>query len=516
MLGQIDEHDIEPAAFWNITTARNGQLTATEISSGLHLHSAYNPEREAVSVACIPDAFEKSCTVFYGFGLGYHVVAWAKSAKNRKLVLIEPDTARFFAALKLLDWSPVFELQNLVIAVGAPAESVLHLIEDNKTINVEKSGVSDSYFFDIPAFQAHAASYFDTVKKIIKRNQRKNEINAATLKKFGKRWCRNSLENLNQIADCGAISGILKIIEDKSDYGNSLPFFIAGAGPTLEHVAPHLKEIKKRCIIITVETSLHVLLREGVQPDFIILTDPQFWAYRHISALHSPKSVLVTEISAYPSVFRFDCGKILLCSSQFPVGQYFENHFNLRQGDLGAGGSVSSSAWNFANFCGAEKVFIAGLDFAFPGNQTHIIGSSAEQTYHTVSDRITAADKYTAESIFNANGIYGFDYENNRVLTDSRMKMFAWWFESRLASCPKTKTYTLCTQSLKIPGIQSAQLSELLAYPEITVQKENFMKRVFEIKSVLSAAEREELVRMKNNFPSSDFLSLFPFLREYF
>jgi hypothetical protein len=120
--------------------------------------------------------------------------------------LIEPDIEHFFASMTLLDWTPVFELEKLVLAVGAPAEAVLPLLEDSKQVNIGETGVSDAVFFDIPAFTFHAASYFDAIRSIVKRNQRKNEINAATLRKFGKLWCRNSLNNLTEYGKCGNVS----------------------------------------------------------------------------------------------------------------------------------------------------------------------------------------------------------------------------------------------------------------------------------------------------------------------
>ena len=63
-------------------------------------------------------------------------------------------------------------------------------------------------------------------------HQRKNEINAATLKKFGKLWCRNSIKNLAQYGKRGGVGSL----ENKAfdDEGKALPFLIIGAGPSLE------------------------------------------------------------------------------------------------------------------------------------------------------------------------------------------------------------------------------------------------------------------------------------------
>ncbi len=488
-----------PEQIWQLSNAKNGQITASE--NNIHLHSSYNPEREAKGAVTSNDIWEKSATVFYGFALGYHVIEWVKTAKEKlssgvkippKLILIEPEVNHFFAALTLLDWSEVFAYENLIIAVGCPVDSVLQLIENSKTVNIGNTGVSDAYYFDIPNFQLHSKSYFETVKKIIKRNQRKNEINAATLKKFGKLWCRNTERNLDQYEKLNGIS----VLENKI---SSLPFLIIGAGPSLEKILPELAELQKRAIIVCVETALWALLKSHIQPDFIIITDPQFWAYKHIASLHSPKSILITEISTYPSVFRFDCKKILLCSSQFPVGKWFENQLCLKLGDLGTGGSVASAAWNFAYYCGAKEIYVAGLDFSFPKKQTHIKGSSAEQNYHTLSTRLTTPEKFTASAMFNANAVEGKDYNGNKVITDSRMKMFSWWFESRLAECTDVKTYTFCPEGLCTPGITPVNVEEILQKEVILTTKEAFLQKVEDLSSPLTASQSSKLKELIPN-----------------
>lgn len=572
---------ISPEEIWSIGQAKNGEVTASENSSSatLRLHSTYNPTREAAGAVSVPEVSQKSTTVFYGFGLGYHLIEWCKKYPEKKLVVIEPDSKRLLAALQLLDWTAVFQHQSLVLALSCPAESVLGLLEDGSGVGLGNTGVSDAYYFDIPAFTAHAAGYFDTVRSLVKRNQRKNEINEATLKKFGKLWCRNSLKNVDWLGRLGEAGGICKA-DDRtckatdrtgkagdrtckaadrtcnfvSASGNSvtgigqfrgraaagLPFLIVGAGPSLEKVLPHLEDLKKRCVIVCVETSLRALLRNGVQPDFIILTDPQFWAYRHIAGLAAPDSILITEVSAYPAVFRFPCLQIALCSSQFPVGQWFEQKLGLTAasrnlvgagdlpgkaggqpagsadsllGDLGTGGSVASSAWNFAAFCGTSEIYTVGLDFAFPGRQTHIRGSEAEQTYHTVSSRLATPDKFTATALFSANAVLSKDYNGRPVLTDSRMKMFSWWFEARLAGCPGVKTFTLSPQGLCTPGMQPAAVTDLLSKAECPALKEEF----FATNHLFPQADIESRLKtLKKSFPNEEFLKAFPFLKEYF
>lgn len=495
-------------SFWEISQAKNGTPTASE--SGFRLHSSYNPQREANGAIEQPEVLEKSTIVFYGFGLGYHVIELAKLHPDKKIVLIEPDPAHFFAALTVLDWTPVFNVEKLILAIGAPAESVLPLIDSSDSVNIGNTGVSDAWYFSIPTFTAHNQPYFDTVKKIIQRNIRKNDINKATLKKFGKLWVNNSVKNLSKMLELNSIC------DYKDQLSNSdIPFIAIGAGPSLEQTLPLMKNLKSKAFLICVETALPMLLKFGIQPDFIILTDPQYWAFRHISGLSAPESTLITEISTWPAIFRFNCKEIRLCSSQLPIGQYFEEKFGTL-GNLGAGGSVASSAWNFAEFCGAKEIFLTGVDLSFPGKQTHITGSRSEQTLHSVSSRLSSVEKATAQTLYNANASYAADFTGNKVLTDTRMKMFAWWFESRLAACPNTKTYSLCPRTLKIPGIEPVSIQKLLAYPDVSEKKLNYLRPFNQSENKKAPAWSKEFEQLAEAFPTKDFLQNFPFFREYF
>ena len=440
-------------SFWNIITAKNGSVTA-QIDNML-LHSSYNPEREAMSTAQELISKNKETVIFMGVGLGWQFCSLAKLITKsvcecpvKKLVLIEPDPVHFFGALFYIDWSDVFAVEQLVIALACPPHDLMPLLEGNQ-INVGNTGLSASYVYAIPAFIQHARPYFDSVITLVERNRSKNDINAATYKKFEKLWIRNSMKNIVHLGECRTVLEIAK------DFGKGAEnFIVVAAGPSLEKLLPKITELKKRAVIVCVETALHALLKAGVEPDFIVITDPQYYAYRHIAGLESRSSVLVCPLSVYPAVFDFKCRQIVLCSEMFPVSGFFEATLG-PFGDLGAGGSVASSAWSLCRLLGARNIYFAGLDLSYPMGQTHIKGSSAEQAGYLSSSRVSPVQEINSRSRFGANPEYGTDYNGNKVLTDSRMKMFAWWFESKIAECTDVKTYTLCAESMKIPGVTS-------------------------------------------------------------
>jgi len=455
----IPAHLIAPI---EILPSKSNCPTAKE--GGKFLHSAYNPLREAEQAAKTAKSSlaEVYSAAFFSCGLGYAPISYANLYPNDTIIIVESDPRYFFTALSLVDWEPLFKHANFIIALGTGIDSVVSLIEH--TAGLKHTAISEN-----AAQSQHAADYFQALRSLIERNKRKVEINASTLEKFSKLWLKNTCRNLHFLAETDGVN----IYKDSCP--KDLPCVILAAGPTLEEALPHLAELKKRAILIAVDTALRACLRAGAEPDFVILADPQYYAYRHIAGLKSPSSILITESAAYPAVFRFKCKKIVMCASLFPLGQYIERQIGSK-GELVAGGSVSTTAWDFARFIGAREIFCAGLDLGYPGLQTHIKGSTFEEAIHTKSTRISTAEKLGSQILFGAGMSQETDYEGKPILTDSKMKMFAWWFESKQEEFKSSiKSYTLSKKSLKIPGFKVASLETILNQTEKVEQKERFL-----------------------------------------
>ena len=400
--------------------------------------------------------------VFFSCGLGYVPISYANLFPNDTIIIVENDPRYFFTALSLVDWEPLFKHANFIIALGTGIDSVVSLIEH--TAGLKHTAISEN-----AAQSQHAADYFQALRSLIERNKRKVEINASTLEKFSKLWLKNTCRNLHFLAETDGVN----IYKDSCP--SDLPVVILAAGPTLEEVLPHLAELKKRALLIAVDTALRACLMAKVEPDFVVLTDPQYYAWRHIAGIKSPSSILITESAAYPPVFRFKCKKIIMCASLFPLGQYIEKQIGSK-GELVAGGSVSTTAWDFARFIGAKEIFCAGLDLGYPEFQTHIKGSTFEENIHTLSKRFCPAELLGSRILFGADIQSSSSYDGSPILTDSKMKMFAWWFESKQEEFKESiKSYTLSAKSLKIPGFKVADVKELLSRPENSKQKEKFL-----------------------------------------
>ena len=461
--------------FYKFSLAKSGGLTASE--GGLALHSAYNPQAEADRAAAALNDESKDVLVFAGIGLGWLPIAAARipSAKEKTFVLLEPSAPRFFAALASLDFSALLSLPKVFFAIGADVSQAANLVHC-------AGGFDRAKIFSQKSQTAHAAAWFENFFALARKDAEKKQVNVNTLERFGRLWLKNGARNLRKMQElCGVAAFFGR---------EQIPSVLLAAGPSLQEILPRLKEVQERAVTIAVDTALRACLRAGVQPDFVFLTDPQYWASRHIAGLAAPRSILVAEGAAYPSVFRFPCKQIALMSSLFPLGKYFEARLG-KKGALASGGSVATSAWDFARAIGSEEIFAAGLDLGYPKNQTHIKGSAFEEAVHQNSSRLNPAETQSARVLFSAKNQIGVDGQGNPIVTDERMKLFAWWFENALAADARTKTFLFSKSGLAIKGANFCSVEEFLKRPKITEQKKEFFDRA-QLTARASAWDKEK------------------------
>ena len=253
-----------------------------------------------------------------------------------------------------------------------------------------------------------------------------------------------------------------------------MPVFLAAAGPSLNRMEPFLKEIHKRCIIIAVDTALRFLLRFGIEPDFVVSVDPQYWNAQHLHRQNAPNAALIAESAVYPPLLRKPekdtppaFKRIFFCQSLFPLGRFIEDRSDVK-GPLGAGGSVATTAWDFARHLGPAAIWTAGLDLAFPNFQTHFKGALFEENAHAGSGRFCPAETLSVHALQSGQPFMAISANGGKVLSDRRLSLYAVWFEEqcKISSQTSLTNYSLSPDGLAVPGFIVSEPEELLALPQ--------------------------------------------------
>jgi hypothetical protein len=238
-----------------------------------------------------------------------------------------------------------------------------------------------------------------------------------------------------------------------------------------------MEELQKRFIIVAVDTSAAVLMNAGYLPDFTVVVDPQYWNIRHLDRVDLSKTILMSESSTHPGIFRKNHRKMFFCGSLFPLGIFIEK-FGGSKKRLGAGGSVATTAWDFCRLISYGHLFCGGLDLGFPENKTHFHGSFFEEKVHTETSRIAPPEDYTYKAIRNGNPFNKTNNTGTYTLTDNRLSIYIQWFEEQIKINKISNIWNISPLGIKIEGMGYKDIKELFNYPDIRGEIENIRSQI--------------------------------------
>jgi len=488
-LNQIDDDDLLPEEIL-IEAASTGDPVLRV--KGFHVHSLRDPVREAQRlVDSLNLQSENSPIVLLGFGLGYY--AQAAAAHGKPIIIVEKHRSLILKAFELRDFTDFLTKSRLIFVIGGSGEGITGALSiASKIAGNDDDKKAEPVVIRNKTLMNIEEQWYKSIEARIRTWSMRDDVNAATHKKFGRRWVRNLNKNMSAIRDLPGVSHLTNLASADSSV---IPVFLAAAGPSLDKIQPLLCDIHDRCIIVAVDTSLRFFVKNGIQPDFVLVIDPQFWNCRHLDRCADEKTLehtaLVAESAVYPPVLNLPFKNKFLCGSLFPLGEFIGKQVDSK-GRLGAGGSVATTAWDFARSLGANEIWIAGLDLAFPGLKTHFRGARFEERSNSESNRFNPAEKWVVRALrdgfpFKARSILKTtDTNENQVLTDRRLSLYAAWFENNFRQNPQIKNYCLFGEGLAIAGLRAAKTEQFLSLP---VRREEIDRRL-----------KDAFVKIENQF----------------
>jgi len=469
------EDDLAPEDI-KIETASTGEPSLCV--KGIYVHSMRDPLREGQRLA--QSVSGNGPVVILGFGLGYTAQAAACAVKpEQPVIIVEKYPNLLLKAMELRDFSDFLSKNRIIFVLGGTGEGITN------ALGIAGELVSIDSIDDKPvpfvirnrALTGIDEQWYKTVEERIRTWTMRDEVNSATLKRFGKRWVRNLSRNKSAIRDYPGVSRLADLASVK-DSGEELPVFLAAAGPGLDRTAPLLRDIQRRCIVVAVDTSFRFFVKNGVQPDFVLVVDPQFWNSRHLDRCICERTALIAESAVYPHVLRLPFKNIFLCGSLFPLGKFIEDQVDPK-GRLGAGGSVATTAWDFARVLGGREIWIAGLDLAFPDLKTHFHGALFEERSNSGSNRFKPVETWVVRALRDGFPFKARSSTGGQVLTDRRLSLYAAWFENRFRQHCEVRNLALFQNGLAISGLEPADAQTLLSLPDVRDEIDRRLNEAF-------------------------------------
>ena len=453
-----------PAGDVEAVAARSGAPSARY--GGQLLHSLFDPVREADRLVAGSCGADTTAAVVFGFGLGYVCEALLRRSPPLPVLAVEPDPGLLLCALAARPLDVLLGDPRFRLHASANPEGLAAAIEAaGDDLSLARPSV-----LRLPASAARHGAYFERAQRILVAARDRGRVNVETLERFGPLWVRNLLRNLEAFLSSPGVGEI----EGAFD---GLPALVLASGPSLDQVLPRIRELAQRCVVVSVDTSLRACLAAGLQPDLLVVIDPQYWNSRHLDGTTSPRTLLVAESATHPRALRLAPRSAFFMSSLFPLGRFVES-FGARKGDLGTGGSVATTAWDLARMAGARPIVMAGLDLGYPGRATHFRGAFFEHRFLALANRTEPAEQHAFGYLTGADPFPVRSAGGATVLTDRRMALYASWFERQARRFADVATLTLSGAGVAIPGIEVATIDQVLAMPQRRSDIDERMERL--------------------------------------
>ncbi|QJR21154.1 hypothetical protein BREVNS_0404 [Brevinematales bacterium NS] len=405
------------------------------------LHSAH-PLREAERVV---KHFNPSfpVVVIAGVGLGY-VVEYIVNTTSYEVLVYEHDDT--FASWNGDFLEKIKKNPRVKIFQGDPQPLIDYLAE---------KGIGELNLYIHRPYAILFPDVYDSFHGLLVAYLSRRQINQATARRFQKLWVRNILKNS---VFYSSLPGVSHLFGSGKDY----PALVIGAGPSLARNAHLLTEAKKRhWILIATDTVLAYLDRLGIEADFVVSVDPQDKNALYLLASKQKPSLILDSGASFLTFVHYPREKIFLYDTVLPLYQVFR-HFWGEKGDLLCGGSVSTTAYDFAYRLGCDPVVFVGQDLAYSERYTHAPHNALESMLYSTVDRFHTYEGYNATSQTFSDRIEVKAWNGSgSVLTDRKFLTFKEWFVRRAKELP-IHTINATEGGLFIEGMEHLPLSQVI------------------------------------------------------
>lgn len=397
-------------------TAKNGSLTLiyTHNQTPFYLHSKFNPQRESEKIIANKNTSADHIVVL-GLGLGYHLEKIMETKdKLSRVLLIEPEPEMVKHSLKTLQWEKLLNRADFFYIFGSDPAEITRMI--HTFINIVTFHTVE--FIELPSETRILNDFFSKARKVIDDEIRTNLYDFKTRLAESYMLPRNILKNLPRVLKTRATAHLKDIFPDT-------PGFIISAGPSLDRNILHLKKIRDRALLITVDTALKPLLNRSLQPHFTAIGDPSHKNYLHLQGTQNQlQHFIAAEAGIAHQVFRDFQDHIFTLSVGKPMVSLIEEHSE-PFGELEAWGSVISIALTLAVYMGLDPIIFVGQDFAFTDTRSHCRGTSWEENKLEYTLDLDQLQRFEKQSIAgNRTVIETKDIYHNKTFTSERLKLY--------------------------------------------------------------------------------------------
>lgn len=389
-----DEHCQHRVFRIEYTSSGLPTVLVLENDTSYYLHSNYLVMREADEIAVVWYSSEVEEYIVYGLGLGYAIKALIDRNEYCKVRVYEGNST-------IISIARSFGVYDQLINSGQ-----VQIYEDFN-YQLLSQALRDKTKDQIICI--HSPSL-----RLIDDNRIKVQMENYFIEDFS---IRNQLQNMNGNFRVN-IHNFDASVEDLAPIFGGEDLYIVAAGPSLDRNYTELKNVKAHGgIVLATGTILHKLLNNGIEPDYVIITDSSAHTFSQVLGRTESKIPLLFLSTTYYKIPQQYAGKrYLICQRGYQRSEQFAKQRGYQT--YQTGGSVITTALDVGIGLGCKRIVFVGLDLAFTDGRDH------------------ASDTNFVAKVEREQGRTTKDIYGNSVPTGKNLDIYREWLERRMKEAP--------------------------------------------------------------------------------
>ncbi len=403
------ENQVWPPLFEDIQidTSRCGLLTALVKcpDQWKPIHSRYDPQNEAQRWASSLSPPSGSLLIFLGWGMGYHIFNYIKKHARQltSVIVIEPEARLFEQSLSCVDFCQWPSHISLNLILGSNYD----LFHQALSQHMETLLAEDLQVITLPFSQLYPRQVLTSIRAELEKIMHTKENMLRHMAEMGALCQANMIRNLPRLPHTIFPRAI------KNSKINQ-PAIIVAAGPSLDNNLDQLHSLQNRAWLIAVDTSLRILLDQGIFPHCVVSKDPTQRNAHHFQNLNMDSPPLLAFdpqiIPTIPSLFSPP--HVWLPHRNNALHQHLSNYQLTPEDHLPLSNNVALAAFNVAVHMGCNPILFMGLDLCFSDQSgvSHASGSALfSHTYFTPSQQSLTYLRGEAQDTVSTLTVEGID-----------------------------------------------------------------------------------------------------------
>jgi len=438
-------------------------------------HSRKNPFTEADNLVGGLKVKKGQMYIFFGIGMGYHIQSFMNLYQNMlnqiTVIAVEASPDSFTLLVQNRDIS---FLRGIKLFVGTSAQNFETFLK-----SIDPTLFRGYRIIKLRGAVSAFGNYYQKIEECFRTFMSTKLSDILTRLNFESLWIKNIIQNISYLERSSSVDCLKNSLR-----GN--PALVICAGPSLKEQLGDIAEVSSRIYIIAVDTVVEPLIRAGVIPDFVVTLDAQYYNFHDFRYLFTlpqltERIILVSDITVYPGIPRRWQGRVYFSATPLIMdkeGKIFSGYHPLLEslkgyieppGLLECGGSVSTTAMEFALYAGAHPVMVTGLDLSYTGFLTHVCSSPQYNMLYLSSSRLRPIQGCFLNAIIKRKLRWLKGMDNEKVLSDFILEKYLRWIESRKNYTGKV--FNLTSKGAKIASLPHLDIKEVKRYPVLSEKK---------------------------------------------